>query len=47
LRILKLKEILKSGKFTSKELAEKLKASVNSVRNYLKEIGIEKNRKGF
>ena len=38
LRILKLKEILKSGKFKSKELAEKLKISVNTVRNYLREI---------
>ena len=46
LRILKLQEIVKSGKFTSKELAEKLKVSVNTVRNYLKEIPVEKNRDG-
>jgi len=38
LRILKLKEIFKSEKFTGKELAEKLKVSINTVRNYLKEI---------
>ena len=38
LRILTLKEILKSRKFTSKELAEKLKVSVSTIRNYLKEM---------
>ena len=46
LRILKLKEILKNGKFTSKELAEKLQVSVNTVRNYLKDIPVEKIRDG-
>jgi len=46
LRILKLKEILKNGKFTSKELAEKLKVSVNTIRNYLKDIPVEKIRDG-
>jgi len=43
LRISKLKEILESAKFTSKELSEKLQVSVNTVRNYLKEIEVEKN----
>ena len=41
LSILKLKEILKNGKFTSKELAEKLKVSLNTIRNYLKEISLQ------
>jgi len=46
LRITKLKEILKNVKFTSKELAEKLKVSINTVRNYLKDIPVEKIRDG-
>jgi hypothetical protein len=37
-RIAKLREIFETGKFTNLELSEKLKVSVNTVRNYLKEI---------
>ncbi len=46
MRVLKLEKILQNSKFTSKELAQKLQVSINTVRNYLKEIGAIKNRVG-